>query len=294
MRKRGDFSPLKCLDGQRTRVLVALENGGDGWRLYCAMTATVLSSPLRPKFRPCDGWECIVYSVFGDESSDESKSRVFAAAGVFGHDDDWKSIGEAWLDRTKGVIFHAADCETDKGDFQTNTHADNQALYKDLTQLICRSRLMGRSHAMDIAAWRSHFSQVPDDVPYLSCFRHVVHRCGDLARLIIPQGKVEFTFDNRQETDYNAGVLYTYMAQMKEWDGSAYLNEKVSFASRKYIGIQVADLVAREAMKHLDNMIGPVKRDTRRSMRALMDTHRFEFTFHMKEYFDDFKNKLVF
>ena len=97
---------------------------------------------------------------------------------------------------------------------------------------------------MDIAAWRSLFPLVPDDIPYLACFRNVVHKCGDLACIMIPQGNVEFTFDNRQETEYNAGVLYSYMAQLKGWNGSAYLNSKISFASRNYVGIQVADLMA--------------------------------------------------
>jgi len=143
-----------------------------------------------------------------------------------------------------------------------------------------------------LGAWRGHFPLVPEDVPYLSCFRNVVHRCGDLARLAIQQDKVEFTFDQRLETNYNAGELYSYMARLKEWSGSEYLHKKVSFANRRYVGIQVADLVAREAMKHLDNMIGPVKRIIRQSMKALAKTHRFEFTFHNKEYFDGMKDRM--
>lgn len=253
----------------------------------CAMTETFLSSsPDRPNFQECNGWECLVYSVFGDESSDETKSRVFAVAGVFGGDRDWKSVGDAWLDRMGGIIFHAAQCETDQGDFQKNTHADNQALYKDLTQIICRSGLMGRSLTMNVAGWRAQFPLVPNSIPYLACFRNVVHRCGDLARVMVPQDKVEFTFDNRHETEYNAGLLYSYMVQLKGWEGSAYLNEKISFANRKYVGIQVADLVAREAMKHLDNIVGPKKRRIRHSMSALCETGRFEFKFHTKEYFE--------
>jgi hypothetical protein len=92
----------------------------------------------------------------------------------------------------------------------------------------------------------------------------------------------------RIETNYNAGVLYSYMAQLEEWSASSLLSEKVSFASRKYVGIQVADLIARETMKHLDNMIGPVKRDKRRSFAALQDTKRFMFTYWVREWFEGF------
>jgi hypothetical protein len=31
-----------------------------------------------------------MYSVFGDESHDETKSRVFAVAAIFGSEDDWE------------------------------------------------------------------------------------------------------------------------------------------------------------------------------------------------------------
>jgi hypothetical protein len=39
-------------------------------------------------------------------------------------------------------------------------------------------------------------------------------------------------------------------------------------------------------MKHLDNLIGPVKRDKRRSFAALEKTERFRFTYWMREWFE--------
>jgi hypothetical protein len=83
------------------------------------------------------------------------------------------------------------------------------------------------------------------------------------------------------------------MAKLKSWPASSYLQENVRFASRKYIGIQVADLVARETMKHLDNLVGPIKRSTRRSYSALMETGRFRFTFFDKQWFADFRGDFV-
>lgn len=234
-----------------------------------------------------------MYSVFGDESADESKARVFAVTGVFGSESDWFSLKEAWIDRTGGRIFHATDCDTNQGECASNSDADNKRLYKDLTQLLCCSKLMGRSHAVDLAGWRNAFPGTLDagsDMPYYTCFRNVVQECGDLALLSIPQEKVEFTFDHRLESNYNAGILYDYMAKLKSWPASSYLQEKISFASRKYIGIQAADLVARETMKHLDNIVGPTKRNTRRSYSALLETKRFRFTFFDKQWFADFRS----
>ena len=229
-----------------------------------------------------------MYTVFGDESADETKARVFAVSGVFGSAKDWDELKNVWVERTGGKIFHAADCETNQGDFSGASDSENKALYKDLTRLLCNSRLMGKSHAIDMAAWKSYFSGAPDDMPYLTCFRNVVYDCGTLAMLSVPQDDVEFTFDQHPETEYNAGVLYTYMAKMKGWSGSPFLSGKVSFASRKYVGIQVADLLAREGMKHLDNVVGTAKRLTRRSMGALLATKRFQFHFVLAEHLESF------
>jgi hypothetical protein len=230
--------------------------------------------------------------VHGDESADETKSRVFAVSGVFGSEQDWDDLKRAWVERTGGRIFHATECETNQGDFSETSDPENKALYKDLTQLLCESRLMGRSSAMDMVGWNKHFAGALEDIPYLTCFRNVVYECGHLASLSLPKDNVEFTFDQHPETNHNAGVLYTYMAQRKEWAASPYLHQKISFASRKYVGIQVADLLARETMKHLDNQVGPVKRPIRRSFDALLRAKRFGFGFLTEKYFESFRRNI--
>jgi hypothetical protein len=51
-----------------------------------------------------------------------------------------------------------------------------------------------------------------------------------------------------------------------------HMFSEISFASRKNSArIQVADLLAREAMKALDNFIGPIKRQPRKSWLVLSD-----------------------
>ena len=48
-----------------------------------------------------------------------------------------------------------------------------------------------------------------------------------------------------------------------------YMHNEKAFATRKTVGIQVADLLAREAMKLMDNEYGPVQRPMRGSYRAI-------------------------
>jgi hypothetical protein len=44
-------------------------------------------------------------------------------------------------------------------------------------------------------------------------------------------------------------------------------------------------------MKHLDNTVGPVKRQMRRSMETLRATNGFGCDLHMREFFEDFRRK---
>jgi hypothetical protein len=103
----------------------------------------------------------VMYSVCGDESHDQKKERVLAIGGLFGSQEEWDSAESVWLARTGGAIFHAADCESDQGDFAGVPHDKNLRLYKDLTQIIVESRLCGRGVAIDLAGHREYFPDIP-------------------------------------------------------------------------------------------------------------------------------------
>ena len=229
--------------------------------------------------------------VFGDESHDPKNERVFAVAALFGTEDQWGELRGRWKDRLGDRVFHATDCETDHGDFAESDHADNLKLYADLAKILAESRLLGFGSAMDLAGYHEFFGDAPDDIPYYRCFRDVVFQCGRWAKWAIPADEVEFHFDQRMESDYNAGLLYGHIASLTEWDCSLFLRKELKIASRADIGIQAADLYAREVMKHLDNTVGPVPRPMRRSFQALRATNRFGCDLHLRDFFQDFKSK---
>ncbi len=229
--------------------------------------------------------------VFGDESHDPKCEQVFAVAALFGTDEQWAELRGRWKALLGNRIFHASDCETGHGEFAGVDHATNRKLYADLTRLLADSRLIGYGSAMDLAAYRQFFADTPQDFPYYRCFKDVVYQCGKWAKWAIPADVAEFYFDQRLESDYNAGVLYGYMANLADWECSRFLSKKLNISCRSEIGIQAADLYAREVMKHLDNTVGPVKRPMRRSMDALQKSRRFGCDLHLREYFEDFHRK---
>jgi hypothetical protein len=102
---------------------------------------------------------------------------------------------------------------------------------------------------------------------------------------------IRFTFDSRQESEHNAGMLYGMFRDSPEWKNSLYPD--LSFASaRTSPGLQVADLLARESMKAWDNRIGPTKRAPRKSWMALYKTERFHVDVFGKEWFESLKLQL--
>ncbi len=230
-------------------------------------------------------------SVFGDESQDESKQRVFSVAGIFGSSDEWDSFAGEWMRRTGGRIFHAADCESDQGEFSKTEHIsktehkDNQELYKDLTVLLTKTKFMGYAASIDLTAYREFFPRATDpNDPYYFCFYAVIEKFSELNFHCIPLDKVEFTFDQNWKVQHNASELYQCMRSLPEWKGYDLLSDKVSYTTRDNPRIQAADLFAREGMKRLDHRIGPVRR-IRRSLLALEGTKRFAFFELGREYF---------
>jgi hypothetical protein len=236
-------------------------------------------------FATATGVEIIVLSAFGDESADETGQRVFAVAVVIGSEDAWRPAESAWVARTGGAIFHATDCESEfANDPDRSKHPTNQELYKDLTNIIASSYLFGGGMVLDLMAYREYFPGVPDDTAYYKCFTDVIRWTAEAAaRFPVPE-PIEYTFDCRLKSAYNSGVLYDMLVNMPEWKANIFMRHKLSFAGNKNPRIQMADLVARETMKWLDNEIGPRKRPLRKSMAALAASNGFFFEKMDREY----------
>jgi len=227
-------------------------------------------------------------SCFGDESADETKQRVFAVAGVIGGDRQWENLETKWVTRIGNTPFHAKDCESDQGDYRGIDHKQNQDLYKDLTQLLATSGMGGWGFAIDLQAQKRVFPDAPD-ISYYKCFVEVL----DAMLICAAYNKetVKFTFDMRSEGEYNTGLLYRMFLDLPPL--RKHLFSEISFAChKKNIRVQIGDLLARETMKSLDNIIGPVKRNPRKSWLALAETGNFHVKAVGEEYFGDLKRQM--
>jgi hypothetical protein len=187
-------------------------------------------------------------------------------AGLVGRESDWRAAEDEWLRTTGGETFHAADCE----------HQNRLDLYKDLTQVISRSRLGGRAIALDLTAVREHFPGVLRDIGYYKCFLMVISWLVDNVAVKMNES-IEFTFDKRQESEHNAKILYEVITKKPDWEASRLMAPNLCSATRENPRIQMADLVAREAMKGLYSQIGPTRRARRKSITALYTDGHINF-----------------
>jgi hypothetical protein len=228
-------------------------------------------------------------SVFGDESSDNKKEKVFVVAGLLGDDNQWAKLREVWVEHTKGRVFHAADCESGHGQFKDMLREDRLALHRKLARVLSDSGLIGYAWALDIASSQKEFPNVAAGQHYYSCFIRTITSLQRAARFFVPQDQLEFTFDQHPDTDYNAGLLYQYVNSQGVYP---LVSEKISFATRKEIGIQAADLWAREAMKRFDGQLFSANVQPRPQWITLRESKRFDAELLDCSHFENLKLRM--
>lgn len=229
---------------------------------------------------------------YGDDSSDETRQRVFTVAAVVASEPAWKDLEGAWVYRNCGFPFHASDCDSNQGIYKNRPNSANKDLYADCIKLLAQSGAWGYGVSVDLAGHREFFPGVDPQMYYHWCFVRVVHYLTEFFGSRRIADKIEFNFDSRMDACFNASSAYALMAADDSFPYRHIMADKVSFlVSTQNPRIQVGDLYARECMKHLDNTIGPTKRPERRSFITLRETQRFGADMFVRESFEDIRRK---
>jgi hypothetical protein len=236
----------------------------------------------------------VMYCAYGDESRDGTGKRVYAVSGVFGHESDWKAIRGPWKKRLRGIVFHAADCQSGEGEFKNLSETERQGLYRDLVSIFIKSKLIAASGAIAISEYNDVFPRDKkfEHAPYLWLFGDIVLEMAQLASVSIPRQGIKVTFDRNPSIQHNASLLYDFIRRSPDQRIVRILDDEVSFATRKTMGIQVADLIARETMMRLDDELRCIRR-VRGSFAALRNSKRFRFHFLRKNDFEGKKKNLA-
>lgn len=155
--------------------------------------------------------------------------------------------------------------------------------------LLAGSKAWGWGVAFDLKSYREIFPSIDQDMCYLRAFLEVIGFFNKFAKAHFHE-VVKYTFDTREQSTYSAGKIYDLMANDPV---NPLMFDEISFASsRKQPCLQMADLFTFEVMKELDNRIGPVQRQRRKSMLALIEQERFGCDCFLRNFFEDMRSKL--
>ena len=223
-----------------------------------------------------------VLVAYGDDSADSRKETVFSVGVVLGSPAQWVKFKSRWVERNGGIPFHATDCESGWGDYRGKDRDIRTRLYRDLVAMLAEGELFGFAAAVNIKDFRKAYpTEKTQELAYYMCLADVLARCAALGYITMPPQKIGLTFDRNFDRDPSIADWYAYLGELTEWEFHSHLGDRVTFANyREEPGVQVADLLAREAMKHMENtMLGNRERWSRVSFMRLQRSPRMHFRF---------------
>ena len=222
-------------------------------------------------------------TVYGDESSDGKRDRVFTLAGIIGTQENWNRFEINWNNRTGDIPYHATDCLAGYGNYKEWPEDKRLRLHYDLSNILAESDgLFASSFSIDVASFNEVYPDADEDDPFYFCFQHIVAEMATITE-IFNQTKddqhkqhVNFIFHERNDK-YNVGLLYDKMKKLNQWNEyTVYMEPSIEFAfSDKYVGVQAADLWALEIRKDFDNSLRSITNKSEELTMLLSKGNRF-------------------
>lgn len=240
----------------------------------------------------------VLLSIYGDESSDERQEKVWTVVGVIGTSNEWGLLEEAWRTRTGGLEFHACD----ESEFSPHSktpdpekHQERLDLYRDLVKIVVDSYVAGLCVSLDVVAYEETFGTGIQDIGYYSSLTAIIDNAATLAQRFNAQGpesvEIEFVFDQRVGSEENVLKAYSAFRAQPQWRDSTFF-KPLSFTTSYAIRIQVADLLAREARKDMERVLGYEKRPQRKAFTALDACKKFIWIRRGRDFCEDLRNAM--
>lgn len=204
----------------------------------------------------------VVLRGYFDDSADDKRKRYCAVGGLLGGPEQWWDFQKRWAAATydlKGP-FHAADCDVNppRGIFEGWKREDCVALMSRLVKLLLACRLTGYGSVVPVPAYRENFPGCDEYDPYFLALKHILINMAYIGGAFQEHApfepiQIQLWHEESQTTSARAFQTYADMKALKTWSDGHYL---ASFATGKktLLELQAADLLAREAFKHADNL----------------------------------------
>lgn len=220
----------------------------------------------------------MLWSYF-DDSSDDKRRRYFAVGGLIAGESHWNgcSFHLDWALATKNLKepFRSTDCETQQGQFKNWAKADCDNLIAKLVTILVENQLHSFASVVPVDLYREIFPQSDEYDAYYLAVIHAIVGLSGVARMhhnALGFGGMECWFEDSDATTGRTREIYKALKQLKSWPDAELLMPTPNFKDKALWTLQAADLVAREAFKHFDNL---GKRDTRIPVKRMLKLINF-------------------
>ncbi len=195
---------------------------------------------------------CVLFDFYMDESSDDKRKRYFAVGGLNTVEQQWNRFELLWFSRTHKLKkpFRSVDCECQHDQFSSWTKKDCDQLMADLVGLIDDHELGGLVWVVPIPEYAQITREKGKYDPYFFVLKCMIVQSTILAHAF--GSGVRYFIEENKATVKRAKRLYEHVKGIKNWPPTQRMRN-VKFSGKQLVGLQAADLIAREGFKFMDN-----------------------------------------
>lgn len=221
----------------------------------------------------------VMLAAYLDESGHSSDSRIVAMGGIMSNHLHMETLADRWremLHRHRVGVFHMSELESSLGEFKGWTKIQREALLADVFLCLKDLWIMPFGAVVIVEQYRElpPIAQLAFIDPWFICFQMCVR---EAASITIwhrddpsPADKLALFHDRQLEYQGRAVSAFHFLK-----DSASYghrLGSITSASTSDVIQLQIADLVAYEIRKLVENAIYHPEIPTRWPMRKLQET----------------------
>lgn len=218
--------------------------------------------------------------AYFDDSSDDKRVKYCAFGGWIGSSAQWDAQLIGWNNASYGLKkpFRSTECEGGHGQFEGIEKPERDARMARMVDVLRATELHGFASIVPVPTFKEVFPERKEDDSYLVALEHSMMNMAYIGHELLMDVQIWF------EQGPQKGMInraFDSIVACKSWEPSKRLRS-VTFDTKRSAHLQAADLVAREAFKHVDNkgirpMRIPVKRLADRLAFVLWNRDTLEF-----------------
>ena len=209
-----------------------------------------------------------------DDSADPRRDKFYACGGLIGGPNQFDAFEIGWSHQTAVLKdpFRSTDCETGHGQFVDWPKPLRDKLMDRLVNVIYQTMLRGFASIVPVKEYREVFPNCGKHDAFLLALRQTIMNMAWIASRL--NQDVGLWFEHGP-IDAAIHRIYNTIADWDKWPPTKRLRG-IHFESKKLRPLQAADLIAREAFKHIENL---GVRGTRIPVRRLEEKDALYFIF---------------